>query len=205
MHWGNLCEAKEQEVISERIKLLAYKRKPRWERKDKMAFGRKNRKYSKPKKSFDKIRIEEENLLKSKYGLKSKREIWKADSRVERIRSLAKRYIVADEKTKDNFVAKIYSMGFDVKNIEDILALDKEDWLGRRLQSILVKKKLATTPRAARQFIVHKHVVVGSNVVNVPSYLVKREEENNINVLLKFNKENKGDKENDNEKQEERA
>ncbi len=165
-----------------------------------MAFGKKHKRYSRPRKAFDKTRIEDENLLRTKYGLKSKREIWKADSSVERIRSLAKKYIVADEKTKENFVAKIYSMGFEVKKIEDILALDKEDWLGRRLQSILVKKKLATTPKAARQFIAHKHVVVGNNVVNVPSYLVKREEENNINVLLKVKKESQGEKENDTEK-----
>jgi len=37
-----------------------------------------------------KPRIEEENVLREKYGLKSKREIWKADAAIGRIRNRAK-------------------------------------------------------------------------------------------------------------------
>ena len=36
---------------------------------------RQNKKYSRPRKPFDKQRIEEENLLRDKYGLKNKKEI----------------------------------------------------------------------------------------------------------------------------------
>ena len=54
---------------------------------------RKRKQYSKPRRPFDKIRIKEENVLKEKYGLKNKREIWKADSAIARVRNLANRLI----------------------------------------------------------------------------------------------------------------
>ena len=37
---------------------------------------RKHKKYSKPKKPFDKAWIEEEARIKKEFGLKKKREIW---------------------------------------------------------------------------------------------------------------------------------
>ena len=49
-----------------------------------------NKKYSRPRKPFDKARIIEEDLLKEEYGLKNKREIWKAEAGIRRIRNLAK-------------------------------------------------------------------------------------------------------------------
>ena len=38
---------------------------------------RKQKKYSRPRKIYDKPRIEEENELIKKYGLKNKKEIWR--------------------------------------------------------------------------------------------------------------------------------
>ena len=43
---------------------------------------RKQKKYSKPKRPFDKKRIDEENQLKKEFGLKNKREIWKAEAKI---------------------------------------------------------------------------------------------------------------------------
>ena len=39
---------------------------------------RRRKKYSRPKKPFDSVRIKEENAVVSEYGLKNKREIWKS-------------------------------------------------------------------------------------------------------------------------------
>ena len=39
---------------------------------------RKHKTYSKPKRPFDKMRIEEEAGIMKEFGLKNKREIWKA-------------------------------------------------------------------------------------------------------------------------------
>ena len=42
---------------------------------------RKHKTYSRPKRPFDKARIEEEAKIKEEFGLKNKREIWKADAK----------------------------------------------------------------------------------------------------------------------------
>ena len=52
------------------------------------------------------------------------------------------------------------------------MGLNKKDYLKRRLQTIVFKKGLASTIKAARQLIVHKKVLVDNKVVNVPSYIV---------------------------------
>jgi len=146
---------------------------------------RKQKKYKKPKRPFDKARIESENLLIKNYGLKNKREVWKADSAIEDIRKQAKLLLTKTKEEQEKFIEKLRKQGFPVGNIADVLALDKEDYLKRRLQSIVVKKKLATTPKQARQFIVHKHITINGNIVNKPSYLVKTEEEGKIELIVK--------------------
>jgi len=45
--------------------------------------------------------------------------------------------------------------------------------LESRLDNIVYRLGIAPTRRAARQLVLHKHVVVNGNVVNVPSYSVK--------------------------------
>ncbi|MAG61853.1 30S ribosomal protein S4 [Candidatus Pacearchaeota archaeon] len=150
---------------------------------------RQKKKYSRPQRPFDKARIDEENILREKYGLKNKKEIWKADASIGRIRNLAKQLITASEEDKNAFIERMKARGFEVENIAEVLALDKEDWLKRRLQTILVVKKLTTTPKQARQLIAHKHVSIGNQIVNVPSYMVTLAEENlvKLNIILKVN------------------
>ena len=75
-------------------------------------------------------------------------------------------------------------LGFKAEKISDVLDLDKEDWLKRRLQSILTEKKLAKI-KEARQLIVHKHVVIDGKIVNIPGYMVRMNEENKIEVRRK--------------------
>ena len=63
---------------------------------------------------------------------------------------------------------------------EDILLLTVEDILKRRLQTLVFEKGLATTVYEARQKIVHKHIAIGEKLINSPSYIVKRAEEDLI-------------------------
>jgi small subunit ribosomal protein S4 len=149
---------------------------------------RKHKKYSRPRKPFDKPRITEENVLREKYGLKSKREIWKADAAIGRIRNRAKTLITKSEEEKSKFIEKLQKQGFNVDSIAASLGLNKEDWLKRRIQTIIVSKKLAATPKQARQLIAHKHVSIGDQIVSVPSYQVSLEEEPHVklNIVLKI-------------------
>ncbi|MBD3252709.1 30S ribosomal protein S4 [Candidatus Pacearchaeota archaeon] len=151
---------------------------------------RSKKKYSRPRRPFDKTRIDEEAELKKKYGLKNKREIWKADGSIREIRSQAKKLITAPDEEKKAFIERLQKKGFGVASIADSLSLDKEDLMKRRLQTIVFKKGLANTPKQARQLIAHKHVSIGDQVVNKPSYVVKLEEENliKLRILLKTEK-----------------
>ena len=143
---------------------------------------RKHKKYSRPKRPFDKARIEEEGEIKKEFGLKNKREIWKADAKIKAIREKAKKLISANEDEKQTFFDRLRKMGFKVDSISDVLSLDKKDYLKRRLQTILVAKKMAHTSKAARQLITHKKVLIGGDSINAPSYIVPVEMENKISL-----------------------
>ncbi len=162
---------------------------------------RKRRKFRKPKKPFDKERIEEENVLVQRYGLKNKKEIWKAESEISKIRRRAKALIPRPEEEKKEFFAQLNKQGFKVSEISDVLALTKENWLDRRLQTILFKKKMANTIKQARQLITHKYVLVDGAIVNAPSLTVKKELENKIELRIKKEKIKRDEKEETGEKE----
>ncbi len=150
---------------------------------------RKHKTYSRPKRPFDKARIEEEAEIKKEFGLKNKREIWKAEAKIKSIREKAKKLISADESEKRALFERLKKMGFKVDSISDVLSLDKRDYLRRRLQTVLVNKRMAHTMKSARQLITHKKVLVGENNVNSPSYIVPIYLENKI--VIKPMKEKK--------------
>ena len=107
---------------------------------------------------------------------------------IARIRNLAKQLITKPEHEKKDFVERLKKKGFKIDSIPDALALNKEDWLKRRFQTVVFLKKLANTPKQSRQFIIHKHVSIGNQIVNIPSYQVSLEEEPKIklNLVLKI-------------------
>ncbi len=160
---------------------------------------RKHKTYSKPKRPFDKARIQEEAGIKEEFGLKNKKEIWKADAQIKLIREKAKKLISADEEEKKIFFERLKKIGFNVNSISDVLSLDKKDFLKRRLQTILVDKKIARTQKSARQLITHKKVLIEGRSINAPSYIVPVSLENKIS-LKENKKKNKAEKE---ERQEE--
>jgi small subunit ribosomal protein S4 len=143
---------------------------------------RKRKLFSRPRKLYDSTRIESENQVVKKFGLKNKKEIWKAKSKVSLYRKRAKSLIGKDMETQQKFFEKLNKMGLNVVMISDILALTEEDLLNRRLQTIVFKKKIANSPRQARQLIVHKRILVDGKVVNTPSFLVTKEFEGKISV-----------------------
>lgn len=143
---------------------------------------RKQKQFSRPKKLYEKSRIEEENALVEKYGLKNKREIWKTLAAVNYYRTRAKELAKAGSDEQEVLFGKLRALGLDIKTTTDVLALQVEDILKRRLPSVVVSKQLAQTPQQARQMVVHKKVKINGRVINVPSYLVPVSEESKIVV-----------------------
>jgi len=149
----------------------------------------KHKRYSKPKRPFDKIRIDEEARIRKEFGLKNKKEIWKAEAKVNSIREKAKKLISVDPKKQQELFDRLKKIGIKVNSIADVLSLTKQDYLRRRLQTVLVTKRMATTMKSARQLITHKKVLVNEMVVNSPSYIVPVELENKISLKVSKSKE----------------
>ena len=147
------------------------------------------RRYDTPKHPWEGERIKEEADLLRKYGLKNKTELWKAKSILGRYRQRARilqaqvRYgDIQAEKEKKELLASISKLGLLSENatLDDVLGLDVETILNRRLQTFTVRKGLAYSGHMARQMIVHGHISIAGKKVTIPSYLVKRAEEEQI-------------------------
>ncbi len=143
-------------------------------------------KYSGPSHPWQRKRIEDEKKILNSFGLKNKKEIWKIQSMLRSFKAQAKLLIARTDaqskKEEEALLAKLYTIGMieQGSNMDVILELSLDDILKRRLQSIVYNQRLAQTMRQARQFIVHGHITVNGTLIDVPSYIVKRGEENAI-------------------------
>lgn len=143
-----------------------------------------HKKFERPLRLFEKERIGEENKFLDKYGLKNKREIWKIEFAIRKIRNQAKSFITAPQKEQDEFISRLVKKGL-IKSgakIDDVLGMTKEQYVERRLQTLVFKKGLAKTPKHARQSITHRKIMVGDRIINIPSYFVNLEEEKQIRL-----------------------
>ncbi|MFQ6106993.1 MAG: 30S ribosomal protein S4 [Thermoplasmata archaeon] len=148
------------------------------------------RKYEAPSHPWQGERIKIEDEIVKKYGLKNKRELWRAQSLLRRLRQRSRilqaqrRYgDVQAEKETEEVLGKLGRLGVlpvEGATLDDVLALDVEAILSRRLQTMAYVKGLGYTPKHARQLIVHGHIAIGDRKVTVPGYLVKRIEEGKI-------------------------
>jgi len=147
---------------------------------------KKRKKYMTPTHPWQKDRIDEEREIKRKYGLKNKKEIWKAQSLLRDMRGQARKLLAATsaqaEKETNDFLNRLKNLSIlkDDADLDAVLALNIQDVLDRRLQSLVIRKGMAKTANQARQMITHGHVMVNGKRVTAPSFLVKKEEEETI-------------------------
>ena len=148
------------------------------------------RKYDTPSHPWIGSRITEENEILKKFGLKNKREIWKAKSYMSHARGQARHLSallrignVQAEKESKKLLLRLQRYGIipDTSNLDDVLAIDIENVLNRRLQTVVYHKGLSNTAKQARQFIVHGHIAINGKRVTIPGYLVPKDEEDFIN------------------------
>ncbi len=154
-----------------------------------MTLGQNTKFYETPNHPFQGERIAEEGGLVGRYGLKNKEELWRAQSELRSYRREARKLLgraqgdpEAAEQEGQEFLQSLKRTGIlsDQDGLDDILSLDITDVLERRLQTVVYRKGLASTPDQARQFITHGHVLVGEGRVTIPSYTVDVTEEDDI-------------------------
>jgi len=152
---------------------------------------RKSKKYQKPRHPWNWQNLGQEKELRQDYGLKNKKEIWKAQSRVRKYRKIA-RQIIGEEETesqekRQNFLKKLRKQGFIRKNgeIDDVLSMRTRDYLERRLQTLTWRKGYGKTPKQARQLITHGHIKVKGRKTTKPGMIISKEDEDTINWYKK--------------------
>ncbi len=168
--------------------------------------GRQRKKFEKPFRPFDKDRIEVEKAIMKEYGLRRKKELWRMEGTIRKFRRRARDLLAeSDEKKEKELLEKLEKLGLLKKGakLEDVLSLEVKDILERRLQTLVYKKGLANSVKQARQMIVHRHVRVDGRVIEWPSYLVNKNEEDKITSDIKVKEKKKGEKSGGKERKEE--
>lgn len=139
--------------------------------------------YETPVRPWEAGRMAEESALVRKYGLKTMRELWRADSVLRRYRRVARKLLGSHgpvrEKQEREVLAALHRRGIlkEGATLDDVLSLTIEDLLERRLQTQAVRRGLARSMTQARQLVVHGHVAVGGRKARVPSLLLERGQE----------------------------
>ena len=144
--------------------------------------------WKKPKRplNFD-LKMDELKILGT-FGLKTKRELWKARTELSRVRNQARSLLALSQDVREQkepiLMNSLSKVGYVQSNatLDDVLNLEINDLLGRRLQTIVQKKFYFKTPYQARQAVSHGHVLIGDQIVNIPSYLVNVDEEDKVKL-----------------------
>ena len=144
--------------------------------------------WRRPKRPLNYDLLNEELYVLGTFGLKNKRELWKAHTELSRIRNQARSLLALTQEVRNKkeptLMKSLARIGLVTENstLDDVLNLKVTDVLSRRLQTVIQKKVSIKSPYLARQAVVHGHVMIGERVITVPSYTVTVEEENQVHL-----------------------
>ncbi len=147
------------------------------------------KKYSTPKHPWKEERIKTERELIKKYGLKNHKEVWKAKTLLSKYRGQARELLAKTQgqnpqikKESDQLLLFLTKVGILPTgcSLDDVLALETETILSRRLQTLVYLKGFGSTIKHSRQLITHGHISVNGRKVTIPGYMVKKDEEKSI-------------------------
>jgi len=162
------------------------------------------KKYKKPKKLWEKSRIQRDKALKEKYGLKNTRELWIMEAELRKVRRVARRLLPLPPEERreeqEKIVNKLLKWGIlQTKDIqlEELLNLKVEDFLERRLQTQVYRLGLAASPRQARQLITHGFIAVNGVITTSPGYVVKVDDQITLARAWRGNNAEKGEESQD--------
>ncbi|MCH2406524.1 MAG: 30S ribosomal protein S4 [Candidatus Nitrosopelagicus sp.] len=145
--------------------------------------------WKKPKRPLNYNLMMDELKTLGTFGLKTKRELWKARTNLSKLRHQARSLLALRQEIRKEkepvLINSLSKIGLVDKNstLDAVLNLQVTDLLSRRLQTIVQRKLYFKTPYHARQAIVHGHIMIGDRIVTIPSYVVKIDEEPKIHLI----------------------
>ncbi|KAL0358069.1 UNVERIFIED_CONTAM: 40S ribosomal protein S9-2 [Sesamum calycinum] len=122
-----------------------------------------------------------------------KRELWRVQYVLSRIRNNARMLLTLDEKDPrrifegEALLRRMNRYGLldeSQNKLDYVLALTVENFLERRLQTLVFKAGMAKSIHHARVLIRQRHIRVGRQVVNVPSFMVRVDSQKHIDFSL---------------------
>jgi len=152
------------------------------------------KKYETPLHPWKETRIKSERELMKKYGLKNHKEVWKAKTYLGKHREQARELLAKlgtatpqAKKESDQLLLHLTRMGIIGMgaSLDDVLALETESVLSRRLQTLVYLKGFSSTAYQARQLISHGHIAVSGKKVTIPGYMVTKDEEGQIQYTIR--------------------
>jgi small subunit ribosomal protein S4 len=143
--------------------------------------------YETPNEGWNEERINREDELIEEFGLKNKREVYKAQSMLrDRRRQARKLATIDDDSQRVEFLERVNDLGLirEDDGLESVLSLNVTDILNRRLQTAVERKGFSDTVREARQLVVHGHIYIDGQRVTEPGYLLTQEEEKQVELRM---------------------
>ena len=149
------------------------------------------RTFERPKNPWVEQRLTAERALINQFGLKNKKELWKTEAILRKKRQIARKLLAMNLEKRiqreKELIDSLKAIGVVQGNttLDDVLGLNINDFLERRLQTIVWRKGLANTVIQSRQFITHGFIGVNGRKVNVPGFLVQKNIEDTVNYTKK--------------------
>jgi small subunit ribosomal protein S4 len=141
------------------------------------------KKYKTPRQPFERHRIDTELQLIGKYGLRNMKSVWKHSTMLRHFRGFARKLLSLPDEDREigerELIGRLQRMGLlsEKATLDNVLTMQIEDFLERRLQTMVFRKGMASSPYHARQLITHGHIAIDNRVIKFPSYMVKPDEE----------------------------
>ncbi|CBZ56018.1 hypothetical protein NCLIV_064440 [Neospora caninum Liverpool] len=146
-----------------------------------------------PKRPFEKERLDQEMKLLGEYGLKNKREVWRVQYALAKIRSAARELLTLEEKDPRRLfqgtallrrMVRLGLLGESEQKLDYVLGLTVAKFLERRLQTKVFKLGLAKSIHHARVLIRQRHIRVGKHIVDIPSFMVRVDSEKHVDYAI---------------------